>query len=62
MEFGSDSSFCIVFFALYATKLSFQENVLVSFFKNLTKEYLIGEECRNEWCEPMSDEEYGKLK
>lgn len=30
--------------------------------KNLTKEYLIGEECRNEWCGPMSDEEYGKLK
>lgn len=21
-----------------------------------------GEECRNEWCEPVSDEDYGKLK
>ena len=30
-------------------------------FENRT--YLVpGEDCKNEWCEPVSDEEYGKLK
>ena len=32
-----------------------------SWFSHIALE-VPGEECRNEWCEPVSDEEYGKLE
>lgn len=32
-----------------------------SWFSHIAVE-VPGEECKNEWCEPVSDEEYGKLK
>lgn len=32
-----------------------------SWFQHIAQE-IPGEECKTEWCEPVSDEEYGKLK